>query len=200
MENPAPSAASPNLFIKALREKPSRGTPRKRSTAEDGTSAEPGSSPVVGAGTQSAVLALLHPVEGGIALYFTERPITLRHHGGQVSFPGGEKRPATKRWKRRHLRETEEELGFPTSGVDILGRMTPLFVAPSHNLVHPLWAGCRHVLRCAPTPPRWQRYWMSRSRFCWTPTHRARTSANQEQPIDVPCYLIDHTLSGEPRR
>ncbi len=143
---------------------------------------------------QSAVLALLHPVEGGIALYFTERPITLRHHGGQVSFPGGGKEAGDKTLEKTALRETEEELGFPTSGVDILGRMTPLFVAPSHNLVHPFvgWLPARPALR--PDPTEVAKVLDVPIAVLLDPnTQSTYQCQSGEQPIDVPCYLIDHT-------
>lgn len=86
---------------------------------------------------RSAVLALLHPAADGIALFFTERTNSLRHHAGQISFPGGGAETQDRTLKDTALRETEEELGFPTGAVDILGMLTPLFIAPSHNIVHP---------------------------------------------------------------
>ncbi|MCU0519120.1 MAG: CoA pyrophosphatase [Anaerolineae bacterium] len=86
---------------------------------------------------QSAVLALLHPSPEGLALFFTVRSNSLRHHGGQISFPGGGVEAQDLTPQDAALRETEEELGFSTEGIDVLGKLTPLFIAPSHNIVHP---------------------------------------------------------------
>lgn len=85
---------------------------------------------------QSAVLALCTPTQDGIAMLFTLRPTTLKHHGGQISFPGGGYEPQDRNYAETALRETQEELGIPIHNVEILGEMTSLFIAPSQNLVH----------------------------------------------------------------
>jgi 8-oxo-dGTP pyrophosphatase MutT (NUDIX family) len=84
----------------------------------------------------SAVLALLHTTPHGLALIFTLRPTSLHHHGGQISFPGGGAEPSDLTYADAALRETEEELGISTHDIRILGEMTPLFIAPSQNIVH----------------------------------------------------------------
>ncbi len=84
----------------------------------------------------SAVLALLHTTPHGLALIFTLRPASLRHHGGQISFPGGGAEPSDLTYADAALRETGEELGISTRDIKILGEMTPLFIAPSQNIVH----------------------------------------------------------------
>ncbi|MCJ7548809.1 MAG: CoA pyrophosphatase [Anaerolineae bacterium] len=84
----------------------------------------------------SAVLALLHTTPHGLSLVFTLRPLSLRRHGGQISFPGGGAEPGDLTYADAALRETEEELGISTHDIEILGEMTPLFIAPSQNIVH----------------------------------------------------------------
>lgn len=86
---------------------------------------------------QSAVLALVHLNDVGLSLPCTLRPINLGHHGGEISLPGGGAEPLDANLTETALRETEEELGIPTSGVTILGKLTPLYIAPSRNMVHP---------------------------------------------------------------
>ncbi len=86
---------------------------------------------------QSAVLALIHRSVGGLSLPFTLRPTSLGHHGGEISLPGGGIEPHDETLMETALRETEEELGIPTSGVTVLGNLTPLYIAPSRNMVHP---------------------------------------------------------------
>ncbi|MGC9521695.1 MAG: NUDIX hydrolase [Anaerolineae bacterium] len=86
---------------------------------------------------QSAVLALLHRASRELELVFTLRPPSLRHHGGQISFPGGGMEPQDATLKATALRETAEELGISTQQVEILGELSPLFIAHSDNLVHP---------------------------------------------------------------
>jgi len=70
-----------------------------------------------------------------ILIQRTENP--RDRHSGQVSFPGG-------RWEERDgelanvaLRETEEEIGVPAQHIEILGRLTDLYIPVSNFLVHP---------------------------------------------------------------
>ncbi|MGC9468786.1 MAG: NUDIX hydrolase [Anaerolineae bacterium] len=101
---------------------------------------------------QSAVLALLHQSPEGIALVFTLRPTSLRHHPGQISLPGGGVEFQDTTYVETALRETEEELGFSTRDVNILGEITPLFIAPSDNLVHPYVGWQAHLPPLVPDP------------------------------------------------
>jgi 8-oxo-dGTP pyrophosphatase MutT (NUDIX family) len=91
---------------------------------------------------QSAVLALLYAAQPPALpttwrVLFTERQNSLRHHGGQVSFPGGGYEDGDASLLHTALRETEEELGIPTGDIAVLGKLTPLFIAPSQNHVQP---------------------------------------------------------------
>jgi 8-oxo-dGTP pyrophosphatase MutT (NUDIX family) len=106
---------------------------------------------------QSAVLALLHNrsptvTPEGLALLFTARQPLMRYHGGQISFPGGGVEPQDAGYAAAALRETEEETGVPAASIAILGRMTPLMIAPSRNLVIPVvgWARTLPALRLNP--------------------------------------------------
>ncbi len=62
----------------------------------------------------------------GLSLLLTQRSAELKHHAGQVSFPGG-------RWEADDvdivstaLRETHEEVGIAQSDVTIIGYMRPM--------------------------------------------------------------------------
>jgi 8-oxo-dGTP pyrophosphatase MutT (NUDIX family) len=89
---------------------------------------------------QAGVLLLLYPIQGQLHLVFTVRPANLEYHAGQVSFPGGGKEEGDRTLMEAALRETREELGVSTDEVEILGPLTPLYVPPSHNYVHPFVA------------------------------------------------------------
>jgi 8-oxo-dGTP pyrophosphatase MutT (NUDIX family) len=112
---------------------------------------------------QSAVLALLcastqerlpatarTPVHWRIV--FTERQNSLRHHGGQISFPGGGCDAGDASLLHTALRETQEELGIPIEDIAILGKLTPLFIAPSQNLVHPYVGWLSELPPISPNP------------------------------------------------
>jgi 8-oxo-dGTP pyrophosphatase MutT (NUDIX family) len=67
----------------------------------------------------------------------TVRASRLRHHTSQVSLPGG-RLDAGETPEQAALREAAEEIGVPASEVRILGRLTPLPIAVSLHLLHPI--------------------------------------------------------------
>ncbi len=70
---------------------------------------------------ESAVLAPMCVRDGIPHLLFTRRPEGLRHHGGQISFPGGARDAADGTALFTALRELQEELGVPPAQVEVLG-------------------------------------------------------------------------------
>lgn len=70
---------------------------------------------------EAAVLAPLFWRGGEPFAYLTRRPMTLRTHPGQISFPGGGREPADLTPLHTALRETHEELGIQPSDVEVLG-------------------------------------------------------------------------------
>ena len=85
----------------------------------------------------AAVLLLLYPAADGISLLFTLRAPTLTQHSGEISLPGGRAEPGDSSLAHTALRETEEEIGLPATNVRLLGALTPLYIPPSRNWVHP---------------------------------------------------------------
>ncbi len=84
-----------------------------------------------------AVLALLYPHLGELHLALTRRSAHLRHHGGQVSLPGGAQEPQDASLWRTALREAAEEIGVAEGDVTRLGALTPVEVTASGFIVHP---------------------------------------------------------------
>lgn len=83
-----------------------------------------------------------------VHILLTIRQENLNHHGGEIGFPGGAMEPEDTNLTETALRETEEELGLPRENVGILGRLTPLYIPPSDNLVQPFvgWVTCPPAL------------------------------------------------------
>lgn len=71
---------------------------------------------------QAAVLLLLSRDLQPQILY-TKRSANLRHHPGEVSFPGGMWEPGDPDLIATALRETCEEIGLPGSAVELLGAL-----------------------------------------------------------------------------
>lgn len=58
-------------------------------------------------------------------------------HSGQVSFPGGRFEENDGELENVALRETFEEVGIPPAQIEILGRLTDLYIPVSNYVVHP---------------------------------------------------------------
>ena len=88
---------------------------------------------------EGAVLILLFPSDAQVSTVYTVRHADLRHHGGQISFPGG-RRESDESLEATAIREAEEEVGIDRTKIEILGSLTPLFIPPSRFIVHPFVA------------------------------------------------------------
>jgi len=81
--------------------------------------------------------------------------LTLRtqfiNHGGQLSFPGGGKE-GDETIEETALREAQEEIGLHKEHAEVLGRLTPLYVGHSDNMVTPVIAFIRKEQKFTPNP------------------------------------------------
>jgi 8-oxo-dGTP pyrophosphatase MutT (NUDIX family) len=152
VESPVSLLDTPDVFIRRLKEALARPLPGVAAQNDMAPLLrQPGPQPTDHP-RQSAVLELLHLSPAGMSLIFTARPEHLKHHGGQISFPGGGAEEVDATYMDTALREAEEELGIETQRVVILGKLTPLFIAPSHNLVHPYVGWLPHLPPLHPDP------------------------------------------------
>jgi 8-oxo-dGTP pyrophosphatase MutT (NUDIX family) len=71
---------------------------------------------------RAAVLLPILARPDGPALLFTLRTETVKHHPGQISFPGGRIEPGEDP-PGAALREAEEEVGLPPASVEIVGSL-----------------------------------------------------------------------------
>ena len=74
---------------------------------------------------EAAVLAGLVPRAEGTQVLLTRRTDGLRHHGGQVSFPGGRVEPTDADAVAAALRESHEEIALPATQAVPLGFLLP---------------------------------------------------------------------------
>lgn len=95
-----------------------------------------GTAPVTEGGRRAGALMPGRWADADILLL--QRADGLRHHAGQVAFPGGSVDPADDGPIDAALREAEEETGAEPAGVEVLGTLTPLYIPPSRFLVTPV--------------------------------------------------------------
>ncbi|MEM6677842.1 MAG: CoA pyrophosphatase [Pseudomonadota bacterium] len=95
----------------------------------------------------AAVLCPLVERADGLRVILTVRSRHLRHHAGQISFPGGKVDLSDPGPRDAALREAEEEIALPASAVRLLGSLDPYVtstafrVTPFVGLVAPDWRG-----------------------------------------------------------
>ncbi|NQV99122.1 MAG: CoA pyrophosphatase [Rhodospirillales bacterium] len=93
--------------------------------------------------TPAAVLVPLILRADGITILFTQRPLTMARHPGQISFPGGHVDDVDISAEATALRETEEEVGLSARHIEPIGRLdtyvirTGYSVTPVVGIVHP---------------------------------------------------------------
>lgn len=73
----------------------------------------------------AGVLAPIIEGKNGLNLLLTKRSAALRHHPGQIAFPGGKQDDGDADVIAAALREAREEIGLPSGNVEVLGTLPP---------------------------------------------------------------------------
>jgi 8-oxo-dGTP pyrophosphatase MutT (NUDIX family) len=84
---------------------------------------------------KSAVLILLFHENDKLKVVFIRRSNYVGIHAGQIAFPGGRYEETDLTLENTALREIEEEIGIKSTQIEILGRLTDIYVPPSNFLI-----------------------------------------------------------------
>jgi 8-oxo-dGTP pyrophosphatase MutT (NUDIX family) len=90
--------------------------------------------------TRAAVLVPLFQKGGHWHVLFTKRTDRVKHHKGQISFPGGVVDETDEDMVATALRETYEEIGIHRRDVEILGQLDDALTVSSGYLITPIVA------------------------------------------------------------
>ncbi|TVR38772.1 MAG: CoA pyrophosphatase [Bacteroidia bacterium] len=86
----------------------------------------------------SSVLILLYPdAHNEVSTVMMQRPTYDGVHSGQISFPGGRYEKSDGNLQLTAIRETHEEIGIPPHKIEIINRLTDLYIPPSNYIVSP---------------------------------------------------------------
>lgn len=85
-----------------------------------------------------SVLVLFYLKKDVLSIPLILRPTYDGVHSGQVAFPGGEEEESDVNTIGTALREAEEELGIISEDVQILGKLSDIYIPPSRFLVTPV--------------------------------------------------------------
>ena len=118
----------------------------------------------------------------------------LDRHSGQVSFPGGKHEQSDESLSHTALREAQEEIGVPPNQVEILGRLTELYIPVSNFIVYPFVAVLSGIPQLLAQPgevesiltPGLKHFQQDENKALKTLVVGTGVLLN-----DVPCYLVE---------
>jgi len=141
---------------------------------------------------RAGALVAIYPGDHGPSIALTLRRSDLRHHGGQISLPGGsvhaEETPTD-----AALREAHEEVGLDPGNVRVLGTLSSLWVIVSGFVVWPVIAVADAKPAFVPCPNEVDAVIELPLSLLRDPAHlRWDRRERQGIPVWVPYFAVDH--------
>ena len=84
---------------------------------------------------KSAVMILFFHEDNLLKMIVIRRSVYVGIHSGQIAFPGGRYEEEDGEVRVTALREIQEEIGIPEDKIEIIGRLTDIYVPPSNFLI-----------------------------------------------------------------
>lgn len=146
----------------------------------------------------SAVLLLLFEKDNELHFCLTKRNNGLKHHAGQISFPGGRCEPFEKDFSTTALRETEEEIGVHRNEIQLLGSLSEVYVQVSNYLIKPYIGFCHQHPNFKINPFEVDEVISVPLSLIFTDgSHQTKDVTTSIGTIKAPCYqLAEHTVWG----
>ncbi len=145
---------------------------------------------------KGAVLILLYPQEGKAYFPLIKRPEYPGVHSGQIAFPGGK----MEAWDRDEvdtaLREAWEEVGILPEQVNLIGRMSDLYIPASNFLVSPVLGYAESIPDFIPEVKEVARIIPAAISFLFEPGLRKRKvlEFSDSFRLDTPYFEVDKEM------
>lgn len=144
-----------------------------------------------GSRRNAAVLLLFDTRDEGLPLLFMERTAHLRHHAGQIAFPGGGTEAADTSVASTALREAGEEAGIPAEAVEVIGLLPPFLTAMSENWLTPVVGLHDEEIELRPDPFEVARLFRLDLRALMHAPHSVRTLTHEGRSRRVHFYELE---------
>lgn len=116
-------------------------------------------------------------------------------HSNQISFPGGKYEENDSNITETALREAEEEIGINAKKVDILGKLTQLYIPISNYLVTPIVGFCKEHPAFVPDQTEVEEVVEINLFDLLSPECKQVTNiTEQNYSIRVPAFIVDKTI------
>jgi 8-oxo-dGTP pyrophosphatase MutT (NUDIX family) len=139
----------------------------------------------------AGVLLLFDTRTPDLPLLFLERTEHLRHHPGQIGFPGGGSEPGDASIVATALREAGEEAGVPAAAVQVIGLLPPFLTATSDNWLTPVVGLQEGSIELRGDPFEVARLFHVDLRALMTAPHTVRTLSREGVSHLVHFYEVD---------
>lgn len=143
----------------------------------------------------AAVLMPIVAHPGACTVLLTQRAWNLRHHSGQVAFPGGRLELGETPIDAA-LREANEEVGLEPSIIDVLGRL-PEYLTGTGFLVTPVVGLLQPGFRPRPDPSEVADVFEVPLAFLMDPRHHQRRSVRTLAGFENSFFTMPYRVPGE---
>ncbi len=145
---------------------------------------------------KGAVLILLYPKEGQAFFPLIKRPEYPGVHSGQIAFPGGKMEEEDESEVDTALREAWEEVGVRPEQVNIIGKMSDLFIPASNFLVSPIVGFSEQIPDFVPEKSEVARIIQAAVSTLYEPGFRKQKvlEFSQSFRLDTPYFEVDKEM------
>ena len=138
----------------------------------------------------ASVLLLFDPASPQLPLLFMLRSSALRHHPGQIAFPGGGHESGDDDVVSTALREAQEEFGLDPANVDVIGVLPPFVTAISDRWLTPVVGLQRAAWAVRPDPLEVAEWFLIELTVLLEAAHEVRRLERDGVERDVHFYTV----------